>query len=171
MLLVWREICGGAAGGTCGVAARGGPAEIEIIAVGENAVVALDGGFGEGFLTAPGLNDDVFGHTGYEDFIPADYGFAVLGDNFLYSLAEISLEGFVVFQGVRLLELLDFCAGVPLFAVHFVAADMKIMVGEELGHFGDEVVKELVGFLVGGVHGGIENAPLALDFVGAGAAG
>src|SRR5712672_3949459 len=151
--------------------AGGGPAEIEIITVGENAVVALGGGFSEGFLSAPGLNDDVFWHAGDEDFVPADHGFAVLGDNFLYSLAEVRLEGFVVFQGVRLLELLDFCAGVPLLAVYFVAADVKIMVGEELGHFGDELVEKLVGFLVGGVHGGIENAPLALDFVGAGGAG
>src|SRR5438045_4220596 len=143
--------------------AGGGPAEVEIITVGENAVVALGGGFGEGFLAAPGLNDDVFRHSGDEDFVPADYGFAVLGDNFLNSLAEVGLEGFVIFQGVRLLELLNFWAGVPLLAVHFVAADVKVMVGEELGHFGDKLVEKLVGFLVGGVHGGIEDAPLALD--------
>src|SRR5712672_3152591 len=151
--------------------AGGGPAEIEIITVGENAVVALGGGFSEGFLTAPRLNDDIFGHAGDEDFVPADYGFAVLSDNFLNSLAEVGLEGFVVFQGVGLLELLNFWAGVPLLAVYLVAADMKIMVGEELGHFGDKLSEKLVGFLIGGVHCGIENAPLALDFVGAGAAG
>ncbi len=42
---------------------------------------------------------------------------------------------------------------------------MKELIGKEPGHLANECVQKLVGFLPGGIHGGIENAPLALDLI------
>src|SRR5258707_12836520 len=42
---------------------------------------------------------------------------------------------------------------------------MEIMIGEEFAHLTDKLVEELVSLLVGEIHRGIENAPLALDGV------
>ena len=68
-------------------------------------------------------------------------------------------------------EFLNFGIGVPLFAVHFVAADVEEVVGENFGHFADELIEKFVGLVVRGSIAGIQDAPLAFDFVRAGAAG
>ena len=78
--------------------ARGAPAEIDVVAVGKNAAIALLGGFGERRLAAPRLDHDVFRHAGDEDFVPADDGFAMLGDEFLHALVEVGLQILVVFK-------------------------------------------------------------------------
>src|SRR3981189_1668125 len=79
------RLAAGPLGGSAGEGGAGGHPGARENTVGRKAVVSLGGGFGEGFLAAPGLNDDIFGHAGDEDFVPAHYGFAVLGDNFLNS--------------------------------------------------------------------------------------
>ena len=53
----------------------------------------------------------------------------------------------------------------PLFSVHFVAADVEIRVREKCRHLTDEGIEKLVDLFARGIHGGIENAPLALDGV------
>ena len=95
----------------------------------------------------------------------------MLDDQFLNVLAEIGLQTFIVFDAVRLHELLNLGIRVPLFAIHFVAADMEILIGEKFRHFGNEIVEEFVSLLVGGIHRGIGDAPLLPDLVRAGPAG
>src|SRR6516162_5547039 len=65
-------------------------------------------------------------------------------------------------------ESLNLRVGVPLLAVHFVTADVKIGVGEQLRHFRDELLKELIRLLLRGVHGRIENPDSPLDLVRSG---
>src|ERR1700761_2342382 len=60
--------------------------------------------------------------------------------------------------------------GVPLLTVAFISANMEIGVREESRHLPDEDIEELVGTVACGIHGRIENAPVALDLVGAFAA-
>src|SRR6266536_2520434 len=59
--------------------------------------------------------------------------------------------------------LLNFRICIPLFPVYFVAADVKKLIGEELSHLFDELVKKLVRALAGRIHGRIEDSPLAFD--------
>ena len=134
-------------------------------------MIALLCGSGERLLTAPGLDDNVLGRAGNENFVPAYDRFAVLGDDFLEALTEIYLEFFVGFQIVRFFEFLDFWIGVPLLAVHFIAANVEIVVGEKFDHLSYQVVEKLIGFFVRRIHRGIEDSPLAFDGVRAGAAG
>ncbi len=77
----------------------------------------------------------------------------------------------IVLQVVSLDEFLDFWVGVPLLSIHFVAANVKKMIGEELRHFAEELVEKLVGFFTSGIESRIEDAPFPFDFVGARAAG
>jgi len=63
------------------------------------------------------------------------------------------------------LERLNLRIGIPLFAVHLVATDVEIVVGEKLGHLADEIIKKLVDLLVRRVHCRIEDSPPALDSV------
>ena len=117
------------------------------------------------------MDNDILGHAGNENFVPAYDRFAVLGDNFLDALTEIGLQFVVRFQIMRFLIFLDFWIGVPLLAVHFVPADVEIGVRKKFDHLSDQVVEKLVGFFVRRIHRGIEDSPLAFDRVGAGAAG
>src|SRR5579864_1592398 len=68
-------------------------------------------------------------------------------------------------------ELLDFGIGVPLFAVDLIPAHMEITVGKQVRHLIHELVEKLISALARGVHGGVVDAPGALDLVGAGGAG
>ena len=72
---------------------------------------------------------------------------------------------------MRFLEFLDFRIGIPLFSVHFIAADMKIVVGKKFGQLADQFVEKFVSFFVGGIHCGIKYAPLAFNRVRTRAAG
>src|ERR1700730_5947630 len=68
-------------------------------------------------------------------------------------------------------EGLDFRIRIPLLAVYFVAANVEELVGEETGHLADEFIEKPVSLFPGRVHGGIEDSPLALNFVRSGPAG
>src|SRR5215472_16242522 len=106
-----------------------------------------------------------------QNLVPANHDLVVLVDDLLQFLIEVSLELTIVFDPMFLLELLDRGIPIPLLAINFVSADMKVPVGKQCGHFLDEVIKKMVSVVACGIHGGIEDAPLALDLIGAGAAG
>ena len=89
----------------------------------------------------------------------------MLAHDLLHSLVEIGLQIVVVLQLVGMHEILNLWIGVPLLAVYLVASDVKELVREESGHFTNKCVEKLVGFLAGRIHGGIEDAPLAFDFI------
>src|SRR5580704_3612979 len=72
---------------------------------------------------------------------------------------------------MRFHERLNFWIGVPLLAIHFIAADVKKLIGEEFGHLSKKFVQEFVGFFAGGIHGWIEDSPLPLDLISSGACG
>src|SRR5207249_11924523 len=61
------------------------------------------------------------------------------------SLVEIGLQSLIVLDAVGAHEFLDFLVGVPLLAVHFIAADVKKLVGEKFAHLFDESIEEFVG--------------------------
>src|SRR5260370_3396927 len=117
------------------------------------------------------MNENVLRLSGNKHFVPADHRFAVFSDNLVWALAEVSLQGLVVLQSAGLLELLNLRIGVPLLSVHLVAANVKIMVREELGHFSHELIEKLISLLVRRVHCRIKDSPLALDLVRARPAG
>src|ERR1700722_5527414 len=66
---------------------------------------------------------------------------------------------------MRAHELLNFWIGVPLFAVDFVAADVKKLVGEKLRHLFNESIEKLICTLPRRIHRRIEHTPLALNRV------
>src|SRR5579864_570439 len=72
---------------------------------------------------------------------------------------------------MRVHELLNLRIGVPLFAIHLVAADVEELVGEKFGHLADKNIEKLVGTLASGIHGRIKNSPLAFDRIGPWGAG
>ena len=143
----------------------GGPHQIDVIAGRQQSPVALFGGLRQRVRPAPGLNDDAVGQVGAENFVPSQHGFSVLADDLLHSLVEIGLQIIVVLQAVGAHEFLDLWVGVPLLAVYFVASDVKELVGKEPGHLANKFVEKLVSLLASRIHGGIEHAPLALDFI------
>src|SRR5260370_42201725 len=100
-----------------------------------NSMVALCPSLCKRSLPTPRLNHDILRHSGNKNFVPADHCFAVFSDNLLQALAEVSLQRIVVLQSVRLFELLNLRIGVPLLSVHLVAANVKILVRQELGPF------------------------------------
>ncbi len=89
----------------------------------------------------------------------------MFGHDLLHPLIEIGLQIVVVFHAVGAHERLNLGIRVPLLAVDFVAPDMKKLVGKKPSHLADECVEKLVSFLPRGVHGRIENAPLALNLI------
>src|SRR5205823_123079 len=140
-------------------------AEVQVIAIRKESAVALLRGSGQRSRSTPGLNGDVLRQGRIENFVPANHAFAVLLDDWLEMPVEIRLQRLIVFEAVGALELLNLLVGVPLLAVHFVAAHVKKLVGKEPRHLADKLVEKLVSALFRGVHGGIEDAPAPLDFV------
>src|SRR5499433_3244021 len=106
-----------------------------------------------------------------QNLIPANHDLVVLVDDLLQFLIEVSLELTIVFDPMLLLELLGRKVPVPLLAIDFVSADMEVLVGKQFGHFVYEPIKKMVSMIASGIHGGIEDAPLALDLIRAGTAG
>ncbi len=145
--------------------AGGGPSEIEVIAVRKDPAIALLCGRSERSGAAPGLDGDVFRQTRIQNFVPANHALAMLLNDGLEPLVEIGLQRLVALDAVRAHELLNLLVRVPLLAVHLVASNMKKLIGKKSSHLSDELVKEFVGLLACGIHGGIENAPAAFDLV------
>jgi hypothetical protein len=102
-----------------------------------------------------------------QDLVPADHLLAVFLDDGLHTAREVSLEILIVLHVVLLLEGADAGVGVPLLAIHLISPDVKVGVGKQGGHFTDEAIQKRVDLLAGGIHAGIEDAPAALDEVGA----
>ena len=169
-------LLGGGEGGVYGdgvgeVVLFGGLHAVEVVGLGEDALVAEGGGFDEGPGAAPGLDDDVFGEAGVEDFIPADHVLLILLHDGEEALVEVDLERVGVLEVVGAHEGDDAGVGLPLLAVALVASYVEVGIGEEAGHFADEGVEEFVGGVACGIDGGIVDAKLAADGVGAGATG
>ena len=61
----------------------------------------------------------------------------MLAHDLLHASREISLEVSVVLDAVGAHEGLDSRIGIPLLTVDLITADMKIRVGEKLGHLFD----------------------------------
>src|SRR5215813_15042932 len=106
-----------------------------------------------------------------QNLIPANHDLMVFVDDLLQLLIEVSLELPIVLDPMFLLELMDGGIPVPLLAINFVSAGMKVLVGKQFGHFLNEVVKKMVSVVACRIHGGIEDAPLAFDLIRAGATG
>src|SRR5207248_7003821 len=138
LLFFRREIGGIAAQRVRSVVPRGGPAEVKVIAVGKKPAITLLGRRSEGSLPAPGLNGDVLGQTGVENFIPADHALAMPGDDGLKAFAEIGLQRLVVLDAVSAHVFLNFRIGIPLFAVYFVAADVEELIWKKFRHLSDQ---------------------------------
>src|SRR5436305_1917337 len=73
-----------------------------------------------------------------QDFVPSDHDFVIFGDDLLQALVEVRLQVPIVLHSVGMDEFLNFRIGVPLLAVDFVASDVKVDVGKQLGHYVDE---------------------------------
>ncbi len=139
---------------------RGAPHQIDVVAVGKNSLITLLRR-GKPVLSAPPrMNHDVFRSAGNKNFIPANCRLAVLVHQFLHAPAEVRLQFFVRFKIVRPLEFLNLRIRVPRFSVHFVAADMEIVIGKKLCHLSDKFVEKFVKFLVRRIHRRIHDSPL-----------
>ena len=68
------------------------------------------------------------------------------------------MQVLIVFHAVGVNEGLDLRIGVPLLAIDFVSADVKVGVRKQLGHFRDELVQELVSRLLSGIHDRVDAA-------------
>src|SRR6266404_8694771 len=90
--------------------------------------------------------------------IPSHHYFVVLAQNLLQTLIEIGLQVLVVFHPMSMDEGLDFRIGVPLLTVDLISPDVKVVVGEELGHLIDELVDELICILSRWIHNRIRAA-------------
>src|SRR5579864_2773490 len=64
---------------------------------------------------------------------------------------------------MRVHELLNLRIRVPLLAIYLVSTDVEELVGEKFGHLADEDIEKLVGTLASGIHGGVEDSPLAFN--------
>src|SRR5215472_910995 len=105
-----------------------------------------------------------------QDFVPADHDFLVLAHDLLQAPVEMGLKRMIVVDSVLLHEVMDGDAFVPLFAIYLVAAYVEILVRKQLRHFSDEFVQKTIDMFVGGVYGGIETSPSALDLIRPGCA-
>ena len=74
----------------------------------------------------------------------------------------------VVLEAPLLLEGDEALRLVPVLAVHLVAPDVEVRVGEEGSHLAEEAVQEVEHLLPGGIQGGVHDPPLPLDRVRAG---
>ena len=104
-----------------------------------------------------------------QDFIPSHHGLVVLGYDLLQALVKVGLQILIVLHVVRVDEFLDFRIGIPLLAVNLVAANVKIGVGKELGHFRNELFQKLVHRFARGIHDRID--PPSFQRVRTGTAG
>ena len=95
----------------------------------------------------------------------------MFGHNVLHPCIEISLQVRIVLESMSMHELLDLGIRIPLFAIYFIAADMKEPVGKQRGHFSNEFFQKFVSALARRIHRGIEHSPLALDRIRAWRAG
>ncbi len=140
--------------------------EVDIIAIGEDGPVALFDRTVIVGIAAPGLYDHGAGDAGLEDLVPADHGLAVLAEDGFDACIEIRLEVHVMFHPVCLHEGLDVGRVLPVFAGVLVAADVKIGIREEGGHFGKQFVQEGIDGFIGRVEDGVEYAKIALQGIG-----
>ena len=100
-----------------------------------------------------------------QNFIPAHHDLAVLLHDLLQTLVEISLQVMIVLQVMLELEFLDFGVPVPGFSVHFISADVEVLVREQMGHLFDKAIQELIGFIAGGIDRRIEDPPFVLNLI------
>ena len=89
----------------------------------------------------------------------------MLAHDLLHALVEVRLQFLITLDFAFTHELLYFRICIPLLSVYLVAPDMEVLVGKKLGHFTDELVEELVGFVLGWVHCRIEDSPLAFYLI------
>src|SRR5260370_3925868 len=92
--------------------------------------------------------------------VSSHHDFVMLAQDLLQALIEVGLQVLVVFHPMSVDEGLDFRICVPLMAVDLISPNMKIVVGEELGHLINKLVDELVGFLPRWIHDCISAAAL-----------
>src|SRR5712691_4972235 len=105
-------------------------------------------------LPTPRLDHSAFRQIWAQDLIPADHRLLVLAHDLLHALVEVRLQFLITLDFAFTHELLYFRICIPLLSVYLVAPDMEVLVGKKLGHFTDELVEELVGFVwVGSIAG------------------
>src|SRR6185503_13799111 len=80
-----------------------------------------------------------------QNLVPAFHALAVLGQNRLHAAIEISLQSVIVFDLLFMHPELNAFIPVPILAVHFVAADVKILIRKERGHLAENGVESCIG--------------------------
>ena len=115
----------------------------------------LSRGLGQGILPTPRLDQHGFRQVGMQHLIPTHHDLPVFTHDLLQALIEIGLQIAVVLHAVSPNEFLDFRIRVPRLVGHFIAANVKVSVGEEARHFPNKLVEELIGPVPRGIHDGI----------------
>src|SRR5207302_4589314 len=93
----------------------------------------------------------------------------VLRQDLLQALIEVGLQILVILHAVRVDERLDPQIGVPVLSIDLIPANVKVGVGEKLGHLVDELLEEFISPFLGGISNGIRS--LRIDLVRTGVAG
>ena len=86
------------------------------------------------------------------DFIPASHLLAALFQHLFNLGVQIRLQTTLTIQIVVFDELLNLRVVFPLLVIWFIAADMEVLIWEELNHFVKHARQHLVEFRIGRVH-------------------
>jgi len=149
----------------------GGLHAIEVVGCGEDSLKALFCALGERGFAAPGLNDNVAGKGGVENFVPAHHVLVQVSEDFEDARIEVGLEVCVVFQMMRVHEGEDAWVGLPVGRGGFVTADVDVRIGKDGGHLAEEAGDEAICLFARGIELIRSNAELAADDSGRGSAG
>ena len=141
--------------------------QVEIVAVREDHLETLLRRRCQRLLAAPRLNGDAVRQTRLQHFIPTDHALVMRRENLLHAAIEVGLQAMLVVQMVFADEGANVTAGLPLLRIHFVAADVEVLVGEQAGHLAQKPDQEFVGGLARRIHGCRQDAVGVDDLIGA----
>ena len=86
------------------------------------------------------------------DFIPASHLLTALFQHLFNLGVQIRLQTTLTIQIVVFDELLNLRIVFPLLVIWFIAADMEVLIREELNHFVKHARQHLIEFGIGRVH-------------------
>src|SRR5215472_7416825 len=100
--------------------------KIDVVARREYAAVAIARGFSQRTRSTPGLDYNILGSVGLQDFVPPLHDLLVAGNDLLDPCGETTLQSCPVFNGILPHIILNLRIGLPLLRVAFVSASMKV---------------------------------------------
>src|SRR5215469_15138310 len=104
--------------------------QIDVVSRREYAAVAIARRLRQRTRSAPGLDHNILGSVGLQDFVPSLHGFLVASYDLLNPFGEPRLQRWPVPDGIHPHIIPNPRIGLPLFWVAFVSSRMKVEVRE-----------------------------------------